>query len=73
MEKDKQISDNIGCPYCNSPVKDKGCSLHCWHTEYECGHRIWGAIDTETHGDGAVVENMCGEQKSKITKILNKE
>jgi len=39
------------CRFCGSKIKEEGNSLHVWHVEYECGHRIWGAIDTEPHGD----------------------
>lgn len=70
--KEKSV-DNTYCLYCGSPVKDRGNSLHCWHIEYECGHRIWGALDVETHGDGAVIENMCKKTKIKIIKLLNEE
>lgn len=61
-----ETSDSVDfnkCHHCGSSIKDEGSSLHCWHIEYECGYRIWGAIDTETHGDESVIETMCKNVK----------
>jgi hypothetical protein len=59
----ESLVDTTKCPHCGSLIKDEGNSLHCWHIEYECGCKIWGVIDTETHGDGAVLETECSNIK----------
>jgi hypothetical protein len=47
------------CEFCGSKIKEEGNSLHVWHVEYECGHKIWGAIDTKTHGDTIEISVEC--------------
>jgi hypothetical protein len=61
----ESLVDITKCPECGSLVKDEGSSLHCWHIEYECGYRIWGVLDTKTHGDGVVLEVECSNIKNK--------
>lgn len=54
MEKNKD-----SCPICKSKIKKENNSLHTWEIEYECGTKIWGAIDVNTHGDAIEFENKC--------------
>ena len=51
--------NNDGCPICKSKIKKESNSLHTWEIEYECGTKIWGAIDVNTHGDRIEFENKC--------------
>ena len=45
MNKELDIIDVEFCYNCKSKQKRSGNSLHCWDIEYECGCKIWGAID----------------------------
>lgn len=47
------------CSVCNASLKKSSNSLHVWELEYECGCRIWGAIDTELHGNAIITSNKC--------------
>lgn len=54
------IKSNIHtCPKCESKIKKETNSLHIWEIEYECGAKIWGAIDVNTHGDRIEFKNKC--------------
>lgn len=35
------------CKYCGSNIKKETSSLHVWEITYECGYKIFGAIDSE--------------------------
>ena len=66
------ISNNMNtdyqeCPMCGSPVKERGSSMHVWEITYECGCIVWGALDTETHGDGVEYQRECPNVK-KVNK-----
>lgn len=63
-KKTMKIENTRNCFVCGSEVKREGSSLHCWDIEYECGCRIFGAIDEETHGNEVEVGKEC-ENKSK--------
>lgn len=47
------------CYKCGSKIKSRGNSTHIWEIEYECGCKIWGAIDTKSHGKEIYIENDC--------------
>jgi hypothetical protein len=47
------------CAICGSKIKHEGYSLHVWDIEYECGCKIWGAIDTKTHSNNIEIINKC--------------
>jgi hypothetical protein len=67
-----EIFDRTKCFVCDSGVKRKGSSLHAWDIEYDCGCRIFGAIDTDTRGNEIEVGKECpklAEIKNKLTKI----
>jgi len=56
MSTDKDNKNNISCCYnCGAKIKREGNSLHAWDIEYECGCKIWGAIDN----DGIDIEVDC--------------
>jgi len=63
-----EIFDRTKCYVCDSKVKRQGSSLHVWDIEYECGCRIFGAIDTDTHGNGIEVGKEC----PKLIEIKDK-
>jgi len=48
------------CCFCGAKIKKENNSLHVWEIEYECGYKIYGAIDTQTHGEGIMVDVECG-------------
>lgn len=52
--------DYSKCKFCGAEIKKQSDSLHVWEIEYECGYNIYGAIDTETHGDGVTINKKCG-------------
>ena len=58
-DKKLHISDVSCCYKCGSKIKREGNSLHVWDIEYECGCRIWGALDTATHGDRIEIDVEC--------------
>jgi len=47
------------CPNCDSDIKKQDNSLHIWEIEYNCGYKIYGAIDTKTHGKDITIVNKC--------------
>jgi hypothetical protein len=53
------IHDVSCCCFCGAKIKNESNSLHVWEIEYECGYKICGAIDVETHGDGIMVDTEC--------------
>jgi hypothetical protein len=57
--KQLNIHDVSCCFVCGAKIKREGNSLHVWDIEYECGCKIWGAIDTKTHGDSIEVNVKC--------------
>jgi hypothetical protein len=58
--------DNVDfCCNCGAEIKREGNSLHVWDIEYKCGSRIWGAIDTKTHGDAIMMSNKCKIDKDE--------
>jgi len=50
---------NNKCPHCGSEIKDEHNSLHCWYIEYKCGYKMWGALDTKTHGNDIMIDKTC--------------
>lgn len=60
-----EIKDKSTCYFCGSKIKREGSSLHVWDIEYECGSRMFGAIDTDTHGKLVSSEKKC-KTKSKL-------
>jgi len=60
--KNEQQCDihNVSCCFvCGARIKTEGNSLHLWDIEYECGCKIWGAIDTDTHGHSIEINVKC--------------
>lgn len=58
-EKQCAIHDVSCCFVCGAKIKKEGSSLHVWNIEYECGCKIWGAIDVKTHGDSIEIDVRC--------------
>jgi len=58
-EQQCAIHDISCCFVCGAKIKREGNSHHVWDIEYECGCKIWGAIDTETHGDSIGLNVKC--------------
>jgi hypothetical protein len=55
----ENIKDITQCYNCGSNIKNECNSYHVWEIEYECGCKIWGALDTKTHGDKINLINKC--------------
>jgi len=51
------INNTNTCYVCGAEELGRSHSLHIWIIVYECGCRIWGALDTETHSID--VDNKC--------------
>ena len=81
-----KIEDTSKCYSCGSSIKRQGSSLHAWDIEYECGARIFGAIDTNHHGEEVAIDPKCpkndkedsveikrGNKKIKFKKISEED
>lgn len=51
------------CFVCGAKIKCENNSLHVWDIEYECGCKIWGAVDTEAYGNGIEINAKCPYDK----------
>ncbi len=45
------MKDINQCPICGTKIKKETNSCHVWEIEYECGCKVWGAIDTKKYGN----------------------
>ena len=59
IEERLNINNITFCYKCGAKKKNESNSLHIWEVEYECGCKIWGAIDTKTHGDKIEIYTSC--------------
>jgi hypothetical protein len=62
MKNNINIENFSKCYICGSNIKKQGNSLHVWDIEYECGLKIWGAIDTKTHSNNIQIKKNCPNQ-----------
>lgn len=63
------IGNTKNCHFCGSAIKREGSSLHAWDIEYDCGLRIFGAIDTKTHGEEVLIDKICTMNVDKTLTI----
>lgn len=59
-----EVFDKTICSVCGSKVKREGSSLHAWDKEYECGHHVYGTIDTD--------ETYVNKECPQLNKIKDK-
>lgn len=59
-----EVFDKTICSVCGSKLKREGCSLHAWDVEYECGHHMYGAIDSD--------ETFVNKECPQLDKIKDK-
>jgi len=59
-----EVFDKTICSVCGSKLKREGSSLHAWDKEYECGHHMYGSIDSD--------ETLVNKECPQLNKIKDK-
>jgi len=67
-----EVFDKTICSVCGSKLKREGSSLHAWDREYECGHHMYGSIDS----DETLVNKECPQlnnikEKYNLNNVIN--